>query len=213
MGSAARFLESIGYLSRDGGGRLALSEMGLQSVREGKRYTRALEDRRHLYFDGFTCRPLTRPFYDDRAVTFLDGAGLAQLVAEMGMGSGQAAVRGSFTPVIPIPPMGLGPQALSSLAQLSASERDRFNRWRRWPGAAADRGVHQDARLVLPGMVRRRATPSPRAARSRRLLPRSTRQDRPRRGGQAGRFGRQGVSARCPQPRSRSSPGTRAGRP
>jgi hypothetical protein len=77
MDSAARFLESIGHLSRDHGGRLALSDIGLQSVREGKRYTRALEDRRHLYFDGFTCQPLTRAFYDDRVVTFLGRAALA----------------------------------------------------------------------------------------------------------------------------------------
>jgi hypothetical protein len=127
MGSAARFLESIGHLSRDDGGRLALSDIGLQSVREGKRYTRVLEDRRYLYFDGFTRQPLTRAFYDDRAVTFLDRAALAQLLAETGIGPGPSPARGAFTPVAPIPPVGLGPEALSALARLPPVERDRFN--------------------------------------------------------------------------------------
>jgi hypothetical protein len=127
MGSAARFLESIGHLSRDDGGRLALSDIGLQSVREGKRYTRVLEDRRYLYFDGFTRRPLTRAFYDDRAVTFLDRAALARLLVETGISPGQSPARDAFTPVAPIPPVGLGPEALSALARLPAVERDRFN--------------------------------------------------------------------------------------
>jgi hypothetical protein len=126
-GSAVRFLESIRHLTLDRGGRLALTPIGLQSVRDGKRYTRELEDRRRLYFDGFTCQPLTRAFYDDRAVAFLDGAGLAQLIAETGPGSGPSPARGAFTPVIRIPPTGLGPEALSALAQMPAPERDRFN--------------------------------------------------------------------------------------
>lgn len=125
VGSAVRFLASIGHLSRDSGGRLALSEIGLRSVREGKRYTRALEDRRQLYFDGFTCQPLTRMYYDERTVTFVDGAGLARLLAETG--TGQSPARGAFTPVTRIPPQGFGPQALAALAELPAPERDRFN--------------------------------------------------------------------------------------
>jgi hypothetical protein len=118
-GSAARFLASIGHLYRDDGGRLVLSELGLQSVREGRRYTRALEDRRHLYFDGFTCRPLTRAFYDDRAVTFLDGTRLAEVLADTAWGA--------FTPVDRIPRLGFDPEALAALARLPAAERDRFN--------------------------------------------------------------------------------------
>lgn len=125
-GSAARFLESIGHLARDSGGRLALTDIGLQSVRDGKRYTRELEDRRQLYFDGFTGQPLTRAFYD-RAVTFLDGPGLARLIAETGAGSGQPPARGAFTPVIRIPSPGFGPESLSALAQMPAPERNRFN--------------------------------------------------------------------------------------
>ncbi len=119
VGGAVRFLTSIGHLTRNGGGQLALTDIGLRSVQEGKRYTRALEDRRYLYFDGFTSRPLTRPYYDERTVTFVDGAGLAQLLAETG--------REVFTPVVRIPPQGLGPQALTALAELPAAERDRFN--------------------------------------------------------------------------------------
>lgn len=118
-GSATRFLESIGHLSRDDRGGLALSEIGLQSVREGKRYTRALEDRRHLYFDGFTCHPLTRAFYDDRAVTFLEGAGLAEVLA--------GTARGAFTLINRIPQLAFDPEALSALTRLPAAERDRFN--------------------------------------------------------------------------------------
>lgn len=125
-GSASRFLESIGHLYLDEDGRLALSDIGLRSVQEGKRYTRALEDRRHLYFDGFTCQPLTSAFYDDRAVTFLDGPGLAELIAETGPGAGQSPARDAFTPVITIPP-ALGPEALSALDRLPAQERSRFN--------------------------------------------------------------------------------------
>jgi hypothetical protein len=127
VGSAVRFLESIGHLFLDQDGRLALSDIGLRSVQEGKRYTRALEDRRHLYFDGFTCQPLTRAFYDDLAVTFLDGTGLAELIAETSPGPGRSPARGTFTPVIRIPPAGFGPEALSALDRLPAQERDRFN--------------------------------------------------------------------------------------
>ena len=125
-GSALRFLMSIGHLSLDAAGRLSLTDIGVRSVVEGKRYIRPMEDRRHLYFDGFTCRPLTSAFYDDRAVTFLDGAGLAELIAETGAGPGRLPW-GAFTPVLTIPPAGLGPEALSALDRLPAAERSRFN--------------------------------------------------------------------------------------
>lgn len=78
-----------------------------------------LEDRRHLYFDGFACRPLTRPFYDDRAVTFLDGAWIAEAIT--------ASARDAFTPVVQIPEVSFDPGALPALEELSAAERDRFN--------------------------------------------------------------------------------------
>ena len=88
--------------------------------------SRALKDRRHLYFDGFTGRPADPAFYDDRAVTFLDGAGLALLLAQTAAEPGRSA-RGAFTPALPIPPVALGPEALWALAQLPVTERDRFN--------------------------------------------------------------------------------------
>jgi hypothetical protein len=127
VGSASRFLESIRHLSRGRGGGLELLDLGVQSVREGKRYTRELEDRRHLYFDGFTGGPLTKPFYDDRVVTFIDGERLASVVAEAGGGPGRYQARGAFTLVMPIPPRGFWPQSLTALAQLPAAERERFN--------------------------------------------------------------------------------------
>jgi hypothetical protein len=141
-GNAARFLESIGHMSRDLGGQLVLSDLGLRSVREGKRFTRALEDRRHLYFDGFACRPLTRAFYDDRSVTFLGTAGLAEVLAESGWNV--------FTPVIRIPEVPFGPQALAALAQLPAAERDRFNLPEQVvsPTLVASERVHLPAYLV-----------------------------------------------------------------
>jgi hypothetical protein len=124
VGSASRFLESIRHLSRGPRGELKLLDLGVQSVQEGKRYTRELTDRRHLYFDGFTGTPLTRPYYDDRVVTFIEGERLASVVAEAGGGPGQYRARGAFTLVSPLPPRGFGPQAL---AQLPTSERERLN--------------------------------------------------------------------------------------
>ncbi len=118
-GSAARFLASIGHLTRDGNGRLGLSPIGLWSVQEDKRYIQALEDRRHLYFDGFTCHPLARPFYDDRAVTFLGGAQLAEALADTAWDA--------FTPVAQFPQASFDPRALSALEQMPTAERDRFN--------------------------------------------------------------------------------------
>jgi hypothetical protein len=116
MDRAIRFLTAIGHLERDPAtGRLVLSDLGQMSLREGKRYRRELEDRRKLYFDGFTSRPLTRPYYD---TTFLDKAAvLAELAAR---GGGPA-----FTPVNPFSVPELAPTALSWLAELE--DRDRYN--------------------------------------------------------------------------------------
>jgi hypothetical protein len=115
---AVRFLVAIGHLSQDPvTGRLAVEDLGRMSVQEGKRYRRELEDRRKLYFDGFKSRPLTRPYYDERAVTFVDAAGLQAAMAEHD-GPG-------FTPVQPIPVTAFDPSALSSLETMP--DRDRFN--------------------------------------------------------------------------------------
>lgn len=127
VGSASRFLESIGHLSRGPGGKLELLELGVQSVREGKRYTRELTDRRHLYFDRFLGNPLTRPFYDERIVTFIEGERLADVVAGAGGGPGRYQARGAFTLLSPISRPDFYPQMLSALDQLPAAERERFN--------------------------------------------------------------------------------------
>jgi hypothetical protein len=108
VGGAVRFLTSVGHVSRDGG--LALTEIGLRSVRDGRRYRRSLEDRRQLYFEGFTYRPLAKAYYDDRTVTFVEGM-----------------EQDDFTPVLRFPPRGPGPDALDALAGLPANERTRFN--------------------------------------------------------------------------------------
>jgi hypothetical protein len=120
--NALRFLESIGHLSRDAG-RLTLTDLGANSVNAGRRYVRRLEDRRKLYFDGLTHLPLTRPYYDDRTVTYLDGAGLAPHLTA----AGREQSWGAFTPVIKIPVVGFGPDSVASLAALPVAERDRFN--------------------------------------------------------------------------------------
>lgn len=113
---AVRFLTAIGHLELDPAtGRLALSDLGQMSVREGKRYRRELEDRRKLYFDGFTSRPLTRPYYD---VAFLDASGVRAELAALGSGPG-------FTPILSFSVPELAPTALSSLAQMK--DRDRYN--------------------------------------------------------------------------------------
>jgi hypothetical protein len=118
IANAARFLESIGHLSCADGG-LRLSSLGLRSVQEERRYTQKLADRRHLYFDGFTCRPLARPFYDDRVVTFLEGTQLAEAITDTG--------RDAFTPVIRIPQVEFSLDALTELERMPAADRDHLN--------------------------------------------------------------------------------------
>ena len=127
-GSAVRFLESIRHLTLDRGGRLALTPIGLQSVRDGKRYTRELEDRRRLYFDGFTCaaadpRVLRRP---GRGVPGRGGAG----PADRGDGARLRAIPGAggVHASDPDPADGLWPGgAVSARSTMPAPERDRFN--------------------------------------------------------------------------------------
>jgi hypothetical protein len=68
---ALRFLTAIGHLTEGPGGRITLTELGHRSVRDQVRYVVTRQDRRKLYFDAFGSRPLTRPYYDSRTVTFL----------------------------------------------------------------------------------------------------------------------------------------------
>lgn len=58
---AIGFLDQLGHVQR-AGDRVQLTELGRDSVRLGKRL-RPQEDRRHLYFDGFTSSPFPRSHY------------------------------------------------------------------------------------------------------------------------------------------------------
>jgi hypothetical protein len=68
---ALRFLIAIEHVHITNG-RFALTSLGVNSVRDQKSYRRAQHDRRKLYFDAFGSRPLTRPYYDSRVVTFIE---------------------------------------------------------------------------------------------------------------------------------------------
>jgi hypothetical protein len=111
---ALRFLSAIGHLSA-AGGQLALTELGLRSVRDDVRYVVSRQDRRVLYFDALGSRPLTRPYYDASSVTLLS-AGAAAAAAARRDGP-------RFTALFPA--LGLRAEALAELAR--NPERDHFN--------------------------------------------------------------------------------------
>ncbi|MFE0512395.1 hypothetical protein [Streptomyces sp. NPDC058964] len=67
---ALAFLIAIDHV-RDDDGRLALTELGRRSLRDGTRYTVTRDDRRKLYFDGFQSRPLTAAHYRSATVSFV----------------------------------------------------------------------------------------------------------------------------------------------
>lgn len=75
------FLATIEHV-RYSDGRFTLTELGIRSVRDRKSYRTTRNDRRHLYFDAFGSRPLTRPYYDARAVTFIERDELSTVLAE-----------------------------------------------------------------------------------------------------------------------------------
>lgn len=132
VGGAARFLMSVGHLTRSAGERLTLTELGLRSVRDGKRYVRSVKDRRQVYFDGFTRRPLRSAYYNEETVAFLDGVKLARLRTNAGEPgkadvTSRSAEREAFTPVMQIPLLALGQEAVNTLARLSPAERARVN--------------------------------------------------------------------------------------
>jgi hypothetical protein len=133
---AVRFLSAIGHLGRDPAtGRLVLSDLGQLSVREGRRYRRELEDRRKLYFDGFTCAPRTRRYYD---TTFLDRAAMTAELAARGA---------AFRPVISFAGPQLNPAALTSLAEMK--NRDEYN----LPAAVVSPTLLTSTTVYLPAYV------------------------------------------------------------
>jgi hypothetical protein len=69
---ALRALVAIGHL-RSSQGRWELTELGLRSVRDQRRYVFVREDRRKLYFDGFGSRPLPRACYAPTVTLLPDG--------------------------------------------------------------------------------------------------------------------------------------------
>jgi hypothetical protein len=80
---ALRFLTAIRHVDLDGD-RYTLTELGERSVRDQKSYRVTVNDRRKLYFDGYGSRPLTRPYYDSGAVTFLEPADLSTVAGRDG---------------------------------------------------------------------------------------------------------------------------------
>lgn len=57
------FLGKIEHVTRSKD-RYALTDLGERSVKEGRRYTRTIKDRRELYLDGLRSHPLRREYYD-----------------------------------------------------------------------------------------------------------------------------------------------------
>jgi hypothetical protein len=70
---ALRVLAGIGHVTETPDGRVALTRIGFESVRDKVRYVEKRRDRRRLYFDAFGSRPLTRRYYDSSVVTLLSG--------------------------------------------------------------------------------------------------------------------------------------------
>lgn len=103
---ALRALAAIGHVTWSNG-VWTLTQLGLRSTTDQKRYVIKAEDRRKLYFDGWGSRPLTRPHYDARKVT----------LAPLGAGFGH--FRALHTT------RGFDQSALHQLA--NNPERDRFN--------------------------------------------------------------------------------------
>lgn len=66
---ALTFLTTLRHVQRDGD-TLALTDLGRHSARDGVRYV-VKEDRRHLYFDGFTTAPLPASHY--AGITYVTG--------------------------------------------------------------------------------------------------------------------------------------------
>jgi hypothetical protein len=111
---ALRFLAGIGHVAF-AGERVALTELGQRSVRDGKRYLVTRQDRRTMYFDAFKSRPLTCRYYDSRVVAFC---------------SSDAAVRAASSREWPrfrllFSHTGFRREALAALARLD--ERELYN--------------------------------------------------------------------------------------
>ena len=110
---ALRFLHRLGHLTQAADGTLGLTRLGQDSHRDQKRYVVTREDRRTLYFDAYSCQPLSRRYYDPGLITFLTPA---QIHAA---GTANQDFRLLFSAT------SFDPEALTRLARLS--ERHHFN--------------------------------------------------------------------------------------
>lgn len=106
---ALRFLSAIGHLA-GADGSLTLTDLGVRSLREDRRYEVTRRDRRKLYFDAFASRPLIREYYDADDVTFLPGPSSAD---------------DRFQPLQSFELRGFRPEALAELAR--NQDRDKYN--------------------------------------------------------------------------------------
>jgi hypothetical protein len=110
---ALRALAAIEHLTQSGDG-WRLTQLGLASVRDRRKYVVTHEDRRKLYFAAFGSQPLTRQYYDSRKITLIPAARTDQL-------------RSANGPVFHtlFSTRGLDGHALDALA--AHQDRDRFN--------------------------------------------------------------------------------------
>lgn len=131
---AIRFLIAIGHV-QNSGGTLSLTDLGYQSVRDGKRYEVTQQDRRALYFDGYGSRPLSRRYYGSGRVTFLS----------------LTDSHGYFKPVMSC--RSFRPAALTELS--SNPERDRYN----LPGRIDNLQTLNATPVFLPAYIVRTLTP------------------------------------------------------
>lgn len=138
---ALRALAAIEHVV-PGSGRWAITDLGLRSVRDRKRYIVTKGDRRKLYFTGFGSQPLTRPHYDTRKVTLVPAAE----VAEIRLADGPRFHAFMTT-------RGLDGNALAALA--ANPQRDRYNMPDRVEGL---RRLGQDELVYLPVYVVRGRT-------------------------------------------------------
>jgi hypothetical protein len=139
---ALRALAAIGHLSRDGD-RWTLTELGLRSVRDRKRYIRTREDRRKLYFAAPGSQPLTRQYYDARRITLLPAAEITEVRSRSGP---QFQALAAY--------QGLDARALEALA--ANPDRDRLNLPER---IDRPRRLGSDELVYLPLYVVRGRTP------------------------------------------------------
>jgi hypothetical protein len=145
---AVRFLTRIQHVTTGSDGRLVLTRLGHDSVRDGRRYTIEQEDRRKLYFDAFDSRPLTRPYYDPSVVTLLT----PQEVQDLKSRRDGPAFRMLYSSRV------FRDAALTELARLT--ERDRFNLPER---VDSPRRIDQPECVYLPLYLVRAVAPDGRA--------------------------------------------------